>query len=82
MGAAKLTKNLINHSRIKHIKVRYHFIRDDVGQGDVELTYVESKSNFANMFRKTLSKTKLSSLRRATLLILVITRISFLSSVR
>lgn len=64
MGVAKLTKNLINHSRIKHIKVRNHFISDDVGKGDVELTYIESKSNFSDMFRKPLSETKFSSLRR------------------
>ena len=29
-SAISLTKNSIQHSRTKHIKIRYHFLRDEV----------------------------------------------------
>ena len=38
-----LTKNLIQHSRTKHIEIRHHFIRDHVQNGNIELKFVCSK---------------------------------------
>ena len=31
-SAISLTKNLIQHSRTKHIEIRHHFLRDEVGK--------------------------------------------------
>lgn len=30
----------VQHSRTKHIDIRYHFLRDHIDQGDIELVYV------------------------------------------
>ena len=35
-----LTKNPIQHSRTKHIEIRYHFIRDHVQKGGIELEFI------------------------------------------
>ena len=39
-SAISLSKNPIQHSRTKHIKIRYHFIRDHLQNGDIELEFV------------------------------------------
>ena len=36
-SAINLTKNLIQHSRTKHIEIRHHFIRDHVNNSDCEI---------------------------------------------
>jgi len=39
--------------RLKHIDVRYHFIKQEVGKS-IELTYVQSAWNLADLFTKSL----------------------------
>lgn len=59
-----LTKNLIYHSRTKHIEVKYHFIRDHVTRWDIVLDYIEIKSNLADIFIKSLPKAEFNTLRQ------------------
>ena len=42
-SAINLTKNLIQHSRSKHIEIRHHFIREYVQNNDIILDYVCTK---------------------------------------
>ena len=42
-SAINLSKNPIQHSRTKHIKIRHHFIRDHVLNGNIELKFVCSE---------------------------------------
>ena len=39
-SAINLTKNPIQDSRTKHIEIRYHFIRDHMQKGNIELDFV------------------------------------------
>ena len=55
-SAIELAKNLVNHERSKHIDVRFHFIRDHVKEGSVELLHVASQDQVADIFTKPLSK--------------------------
>ncbi|GJS73057.1 putative reverse transcriptase domain-containing protein [Tanacetum coccineum] len=48
--------NPVQHSRNKHIDVRYHLIKEQVENGNVELYFVRSEYQLANMFTKALSK--------------------------
>ena len=41
-SAIELAKNPVNHGRSKHIDVRFHFIREQVREENVELKHVES----------------------------------------
>jgi len=53
-SAIELAKNPVNHERSKHIDVRFHFIRDHVKEGNVELVHVASQDQVADIFTKPL----------------------------
>nr|GEZ08971.1 copia protein [Tanacetum cinerariifolium] len=36
-GAIDLSKNLVQHSRTKHIEIRHHFLRDNVQKGNISI---------------------------------------------
>jgi hypothetical protein len=55
-GALKLAHNPAGHTRTKYIDVRYHFIRDIVNTKQVELKYIPTNENDADMFTKSLVK--------------------------
>jgi hypothetical protein len=44
-----LAKNLVLHSRSKHIDVRFHFLRDHYEKGDIELCYIDTTRQLANI---------------------------------
>nr|GFA47285.1 hypothetical protein [Tanacetum cinerariifolium] len=47
--------NPVRHSRTKYIDVRYHFIKEKVEKGIVELFFVETEYQLADLFNKALS---------------------------
>nr|GEW44631.1 retrovirus-related Pol polyprotein from transposon TNT 1-94 [Tanacetum cinerariifolium] len=50
--------NPIQHTRTKHIYVRYHFIKDHVEKGTIELYFVGTKFQLADLFTKSLPETR------------------------
>ncbi|WVZ53886.1 LOW QUALITY PROTEIN: hypothetical protein U9M48_004773 [Paspalum notatum var. saurae] len=48
------TKNPVLHSRMKHIDVRFHFLRDHYEKGDIDLIHVVSAYQLADIFTKPL----------------------------
>ncbi|GJU53010.1 hypothetical protein Tco_1226724 [Tanacetum coccineum] len=46
--------NPVQHSRAKHIHTRYHFIKEQVENGIIELYFVRTKYQLADMFTKAL----------------------------
>ena len=57
-GALALSKNPVNHQRSKHIDIKFHFIRSEVQNGRVELVYVPSQENVADIFTKPIGRNK------------------------
>jgi DNA-dependent RNA polymerase auxiliary subunit epsilon len=53
-GAIALAKNPVQHQRSKHIDIRYHFIRQEIQKGSVNVMYVTSNENVADIFTKAL----------------------------
>jgi len=53
-SAIELAKNSVNHERSKHIDIRFHFIREQMKEGNVELEHTESRAQAADMFTKPL----------------------------
>jgi hypothetical protein len=47
MSAISVAKNLVLHSRTKHIEVRYHFWRDNVEKGNIDLIHVPTEKQLA-----------------------------------
>jgi hypothetical protein len=55
-GSIALTKNKKGHKKAKHIHIRYHYIRERVGNGDVTVAHVPSADNLADILTKPLSR--------------------------
>ena len=51
-GAIDLSKNPVHHARSKHIDIRYHYIRQKVQDGSVQVLKVASNRNYADVFTK------------------------------
>ncbi|GKA18922.1 retrovirus-related pol polyprotein from transposon TNT 1-94 [Tanacetum coccineum] len=54
VSAIALWCNNVQHSRSKHIDVRYHFIKEQVENGVVELYFVRTEYQLADIFTKAL----------------------------
>ncbi|GJT07161.1 retrovirus-related pol polyprotein from transposon TNT 1-94 [Tanacetum coccineum] len=61
-NAIAISCNPVQHSRTKHIDVRYHFIKEQVEKGIVELFFVGTEYQLADLFTKALSKIGLKAL--------------------
>jgi hypothetical protein len=55
-GAMALAKNPEHHQRSKHIDIRYHFIREQVAQGAIDLVYIPTTDMAADQLTKPLSR--------------------------
>jgi hypothetical protein len=61
-GAIALAKNPVHQQRSKHIDVRYHFLRNSVLDGTMELYYVPSNENVADVSTKPVTQHKMVEL--------------------
>ena len=55
----QLAKSLVFHVRTKRIEVHYHFVREQVLSGEVELRYVRTDRQVVEIFTKVLGSDKL-----------------------
>nr|GEY57977.1 Gag-Pol polyprotein [Tanacetum cinerariifolium] len=53
-SAIAISCNPVQHSRTKHIVVRYHFIKEHVEKGTIELYFVKTDYQLADLFTKAL----------------------------
>nr|GEW66180.1 hypothetical protein [Tanacetum cinerariifolium] len=53
-SAIALSCNPVQHSRTKHVAIHYHFIKDHVEKGTIELYFVKTDYQLANLFTKAL----------------------------
>nr|GEV02967.1 retrovirus-related Pol polyprotein from transposon TNT 1-94 [Tanacetum cinerariifolium] len=61
-SAIAISCNPVQHSRTKHIIVRYHFIKEHVKKGTIELYFVKTDYQLADLFTKALPADHLSYL--------------------
>ncbi|GJY68076.1 retrovirus-related pol polyprotein from transposon TNT 1-94 [Tanacetum coccineum] len=55
-SAIVISCNPVQHSRTKHINIRYHFIKEHVEKDTIELYFVVTEYHLADLFTKSLSK--------------------------
>ncbi|KAJ9542282.1 hypothetical protein OSB04_028788 [Centaurea solstitialis] len=60
-SAIAIATNPVLHSKTKHIEIRYHFIRDHVMNGHVELHFVPTEYQLADLFTKLLDENSTNS---------------------
>jgi len=46
--AIELSKNPEHHSRTKHINIEYHFIRENILNGNINLKYISTNQQLVN----------------------------------
>ncbi|GJX01464.1 retrovirus-related pol polyprotein from transposon TNT 1-94, partial [Tanacetum coccineum] len=61
-SAIALCCNNVQHSRSKHIDIRYHFIKENVENGVIELYFVNTEYQLANIFTKALCQERIEFL--------------------
>nr|GEW59992.1 ribonuclease H-like domain-containing protein [Tanacetum cinerariifolium] len=63
-AAIAISCNPVHHSRTKHIDVKYHFIKEQVEKGIVELLFFGTEYQLADLFTKALPKERFKYLVR------------------
>jgi hypothetical protein len=61
--AIALSKNPSLHDRSKHIDTRYHFIRDCVERGEVDIDHISTTEQLADILTKALGHARFVELR-------------------
>jgi hypothetical protein len=62
-GAIRLSKDATFHGRTKHIDVHFHFIRQTITSGSIELIYMPTENMTADIFTKSLPRVKFEKFR-------------------
>ena len=65
MSAIAPSKNPVHHDRSKHIDTRYHFLRECIEEGKVEVDHVGTEKQLADLFTKALGRVKFVEQRSA-----------------
>jgi hypothetical protein len=62
-SAISVAKNPVLHSKTKHIEVRYHFLRDNVEKGNIDLIHVPTEKQLTDILTKPLDQATFARLR-------------------
>ena len=62
-SAIAMSKNPVFHQRSKHIKRKFHFIRDVIQEGIIDQQFCKSEEQLADIFTKALAKDRFCNLR-------------------
>jgi hypothetical protein len=51
-SAISVAENLVFHKKMRHVERRHHFLRGHVEKGDIEIRYIDTKRQLADIFTK------------------------------
>lgn len=63
LGALSLASNPVYHAHTKHIEVDYYFTREKVVRCDIQLKFISTFAQLANIFTKVLTTARFQFLR-------------------
>jgi hypothetical protein len=58
-----IAKKLVFHKRMRHLERKHHFLRDHVEEGDIEMRYIDTERQLADIFTKPLDAFCFADLR-------------------
>jgi hypothetical protein len=61
--AISVAKNPVFHKKMRHIERRHHFLRDHVEKGDIEMRYIDTERQLADIFTKLLDSSRFANLQ-------------------
>ncbi|KAJ9544645.1 hypothetical protein OSB04_024352 [Centaurea solstitialis] len=61
-SAIAITSNPVQHSKTKQIDIRYHFIKDNMEKGNIEMFFVQADYQLADLFTKPLDEKRFNFL--------------------
>jgi hypothetical protein len=62
-SAISVAKNSVLHKKMRHVERRHHFLRDHVENGDIEMRYIDTERQLADIFTKPLDSSQFADLR-------------------
>ena len=62
-SAVAMVKNPVFHGKTKHIKIKYHFVREAEAENEVKLLHCSSEEQVADIFTKSLPRLRFETLR-------------------
>ena len=62
-GSIAVAKNPISHARTKHIDIKFHYVREALQDGVIELVYCPTEQMTADILTKPLSRGRFETLR-------------------
>ena len=61
-SAIAISENPVQHSKTRHIDIRYHFLKHHVEQGTIEMYFMNSNYQLAELFTKALEEKRFTFL--------------------
>jgi hypothetical protein len=61
-SAISVAKNPVFHKKMRHVERRHHFLRDYVEKGDIEMRYIDTDRQLADIFTKPLDSSRFADL--------------------
>jgi hypothetical protein len=62
-SAISVAKNSVFHKKMRHVERRHHFLRDYVEKGNIEMRYIDTERQLADIFTKPLDASCFTNLR-------------------
>jgi hypothetical protein len=61
-SAISIAKNPVFHKKMRHVERRHHFLRDHVEKWDIEMRYIDTERQLADIFTKLLDSSRFANL--------------------
>jgi hypothetical protein len=63
ISVISVVKNLVFHKKMRHVERRHHSLRDHIEKGDIEMRYIDTESQLADIFTKSLDSSRFANLQ-------------------
>jgi hypothetical protein len=62
-SAISVAKNPVFYKKMRHIERRHHFLKDHIEKGDIEMRYIDTERQLADILTKLLDSSRFANLQ-------------------